>query len=82
MFLHIREPHSNGEDYADAIVSFMKRFKVVEHCRIGGMYDSVPHTRPVLVTGSMNEDKASRHRGLVSMAPEHLPGANQHRQHG
>ncbi len=67
MFLHIREPHSNGEDYADAIVSFMKRFKVVEHCRIGGMYDSVPHTRPVLVTGSMNEDKASRTEGLVSM---------------
>ena len=67
MFLHIREPHSNGEDYADAIVSFIKRFDVAEHCRVGGMYDSVPHTRPVLITGTMNSDKASRTQGLVSM---------------
>ena len=67
MFLHIREPHSNGEDYADAIVSFIREFDVVEHCRIGGMYDSVPHTRPVLITGTMNNEKASRATGLVSM---------------
>ena len=67
MFLHIREPHSNGEEYADAIASFIRRFNVVEHCRIGGMYDSVPHTRPVLVTGTMSSDKASRTEGLVSM---------------
>lgn len=67
MFLHIREPHSNGEEYADAIAAFIRRFNVVEHCRIGGMYDSVPHTRPVLVTGTMSSDKASRTEGLVSM---------------
>ena len=67
MFLHIREPHSNGEDYANAIASFIRRFNVVEHCRIGGMYDSVPHTRPVMVTGTMNSDRATRAEGLVSM---------------
>ena len=66
LFLHIREPHAMGEDYADSIVSLLKHFDVVEYCRIGGMYDSVPHTRPLLVTGSLNEGQAERMKGLVS----------------
>ena len=74
MFLHIREPHANGEDYANAIVSFMKHFDVSEHCRIGGMYDSVPHTRPVLVTGTLGDDKAERAAGLVSLRRSNYQG--------
>lgn len=66
MFLHIREPHALGEDYTDAIVALLKHFDVTEYCRIGGMYDQVPHTRPLLVTGSLSEDKAKRATGLVS----------------
>ena len=30
------------------------------------MYDSVPHTRPLLVTGTVNEDHAERAKGLIS----------------
>ena len=30
------------------------------------MYDSVPHTRPLLVTGTMNDDQAAKAAGLVS----------------
>ena len=54
LFLHLREPHAMGEDYTDAIVTLLKHFEVKEYCRIGGMYDSVPHTRRLLVTGSLN----------------------------
>ena len=66
LFVHIREPHALGEDYSEAIVALLKRFDVTEHCRIGGMYDSVPHTRPLLVTGTLGEEQADKAKGLVS----------------
>lgn len=66
LFLHIREPHAMGEDYTDAIVALLRHFDVTEYCRIGGMYDSVPHTRPVLVTGSLSEEQTLKTRGLMS----------------
>ena len=65
LFLHIREPHMSGEDYTESIVELLEYFKVAEHFRIGGMYDSVPHTRPLLVTGSLNDDQMDLARGLV-----------------
>ena len=55
LFIHIREPHNFGEEYTDSIVELFNYCKVTEYCRIGGMYDSVPHTRPILVTGSMTD---------------------------
>ena len=67
LFLHIREPHAMGEDYTDAIVELLRHFDVAEYCRIGGMYDSVPHTRPVLVTGSLTSDYEEKAKGLVSI---------------
>ena len=66
MFLHLREPHAMGEDYADAVVTLLRHFDVTEYCRIGGMYDSVPHTRPLLVTGTLNEEQAQTAAGLIS----------------
>ena len=65
LFLHIREPHMFGEDYTESIVELLEHFKVNEYFRIGGMYDSVPHTRPLLVTGSLNDDQRDLARGLI-----------------
>lgn len=66
LFLHIREPHAYGEDYCRAIFAALSHFGVREYCRVGGMYDSVPHTRPLLVTGSMSDEQAAKAAGLVS----------------
>ena len=66
IFLHLREPHAMGEDYTDAIVALLNHFDVTEYCRIGGMYDSVPHTRPVLVTGTLSEAHAEMAKGIVA----------------
>ena len=66
LFLHIREPHALGEDYTDAIVQVLQHFGVDEYCRIGGMYDAVPHTRPVLITGSLTPAQEERAHGLIS----------------
>ena len=53
MFLHLLEPHSNGEDYTDSILEVIKYFGVKRYCRVGAMYDAVPHTRPLLITGNL-----------------------------
>lgn len=52
LFLHLLEPHAMAEDYIESIVELMKTFHVGVYCRIGAMYDSVPHTRPIVVTGN------------------------------
>ena len=66
LFLHVREPHNFGETYCNAISEVLSHFDIQEYCRIGGMYDSVPHTRPLLVTGTMSDEQAAKARGLVS----------------
>ncbi len=61
LFLHLLEPHSNGEDYTDSILEVVRHFGVKRYCRIGAMYDAVPHTRPLLVTGSLGSVEQKRH---------------------
>ena len=60
LFLHLMEPHSNGEDYTDSILEVVKHFNVKRYCRLGAMYDAVPHTRPLLVTGSLGDVTQNR----------------------
>jgi hypothetical protein len=33
----------------------VKHFGVERYCRLGAMYDAVPHTRPLLVTGTLGD---------------------------
>ena len=60
LFLHLMEPHSNGEDYTDSILEVMTHFNIKRYCRLGAMYDAVPHTRPLLVTGNLGDVKQNR----------------------
>ena len=60
LFLHLMEPHSNGEDYTDSILELVNHFQVKRYCRLGAMYDAVPHTRPLLVTGSLGDVPQNR----------------------
>ena len=53
LFFHLREPHANSEEYTDSILKIVETFGVKRYCRLGAMYDAVPHTRPLLVTGSL-----------------------------
>ena len=54
IFLHLLEPHSMAEEYIDAVVEVLQTLKVKRYRRIGAMYDAVPHTRPLLVMGTLN----------------------------
>ncbi len=51
LFLHLMEPHAFGEDYAESVLPVLKFMGIRRYCRVGAMYDTVPHTRPLLVTG-------------------------------
>ncbi|MFC1900962.1 PAC2 family protein [Chloroflexota bacterium] len=51
LFLRMLEPHSHGEVYIDSILRLLARFNVKKYFLIGSMYDYVPHTRPLIVTG-------------------------------
>ena len=66
MFLHVREPHNMGERYCDAIAGLLMHFNVAEYCRVGGMYDSVPHPRSLLVTGTLTDEQENKAKGMVS----------------
>jgi hypothetical protein len=52
LFLHLLEPHAMAEDYVESIAALFERFGVSVYCRLGSMYDAVPHTRPLVVTGN------------------------------
>ena len=66
LLLEMREPQGRGEDYTEGITSMLKQFNVTEYCRIGGFYDAVPHTRPLLVTGSLTPSQIERAGHLIT----------------
>ena len=52
VFLHFLEPHAMGEAYVDSVLRVLEKLGVTRYFLIGGMYDAVPHTRPLVITGS------------------------------
>ncbi len=45
------EPHMFGEVFVDSVLSVLGKLGVQRYVWIGSMYDAVPHTRPLLVSG-------------------------------
>ena len=66
LFLHVLEPHTMAEEYVDSVVQLLKHFGVKRYGRVGGMYDAVPHTRPLLVTGTLNGEPLKDVPGMRS----------------
>ncbi len=52
LLAHLLEPHLYGEDYTEAMLELLSRMGVKRYSLVGAMYDMVPHTRPLLVSGS------------------------------
>ncbi len=51
LFLHLLEPHSLSEVYVDSVLRLFQTLQVKRYCLLGSMYDTVPHTKPLLVSG-------------------------------
>ncbi len=52
LILKLLEPHAWAEDFNDSVLEVLQAFNVERYVLVGSMYDSVPHTRPLKVTGS------------------------------
>ncbi|MBI21528.1 MAG: hypothetical protein CL780_04700 [Chloroflexi bacterium] len=65
VFIQMLEPHMFSEKYNDSVISLLDFLKIKLYILIGSMYDSVPHSRSLLVTGSTN-----------GLKPSDLPGIN------
>ena len=50
--IYMLEPHSFAEDFNEAIIDLINKLDGKRYISIGGMFDSVPHTKPLPVTGS------------------------------
>jgi predicted ATP-grasp superfamily ATP-dependent carboligase len=69
LFLHLLEPHSHAEIYVESVLQLLAKFGVKSYCLIGSMYDYVPHTKPLIVTGGASGEKAQQEltkRGIES----------------
>ena len=60
LFFHLLEPHASGEGYVDSVLEILKYYEVTRYTQVGGMSDAVPHTRPLLVSGTVPEETSKR----------------------
>lgn len=51
LLLRLVEPHANSELYIGSVLKILKTFNTKKYILLGSMYDTVPHTRPLLVSG-------------------------------
>ena len=66
LFIHLMEPHAFAERYVKSMVELLKTLDVKRYCRISGMYNAVPHTRPLRVTGSPALENLPGMAGLIT----------------
>ncbi len=51
VFINMLEPNMFAEQYVNSILRLLKILGVRRYCLLGSMYDMVPHTRTLIVTG-------------------------------
>ena len=71
---HLLEPHLYGEDYSDALLAIIERFGVKQYSLVGGMYDMVPHTRPLVVSGLGTGENVDRDYQIANAKPSSYEG--------
>jgi len=51
LLLRLLEPHAHAEYFISSVMKLLKAFGARKYILLGSMYDAVPHTRPLLVSG-------------------------------
>ena len=60
IFINMLEPNMFAERYISSILQLLTTLGIRRYCLLGSMYDMVPHTRPLLVTGGATGENAVR----------------------
>lgn len=58
VLIRMLEPHMNSELYIDSVLQVLKALNVEKYILLGSMYDTVPHTKPLIVSGYSMGDRA------------------------
>jgi predicted ATP-grasp superfamily ATP-dependent carboligase len=74
LFLRLLEPHSLAEVFVDSVLNLFKALKVKRYCLLGSMYDSLPHTKPLLVNGRASGTKAEQDLKKAGIQPSTYQG--------
>ncbi|MFW5980498.1 MAG: PAC2 family protein [Halanaerobiaceae bacterium] len=53
IFLNLLEPHYQGEKYVNIIYEILNKLEIQRYCLLGSMNNTVPHTKPLLVSGEV-----------------------------
>lgn len=69
VFLDLLEPHSNAGLYVDSVLKVLTELGTSKYILLGSMYDVVPHTRPLLVSGYGMGDGALKDIRTVGAMP-------------
>ena len=74
LFLRLLEPHMLGEDYVESVLAVLQRFGVRRYLLLGSMYDMVPYTRPLLVSGIVSNLKLQNELETAKVVPSEYAG--------
>jgi predicted ATP-grasp superfamily ATP-dependent carboligase len=74
LFLRMLEPHAQAEVYVDSVLQVIKALKVQRYCLLGSMYDAVPHTKPLLVSGRATGERAEQDLRKAGVQTSHYQG--------
>ncbi|MBI4297971.1 MAG: PAC2 family protein [Chloroflexi bacterium] len=59
VLMHCLEPHMFGETFVESMLAVLEKLHIERYMLLGSMYDSIPHTRPLLVSGSASDEATS-----------------------
>lgn len=74
VLVHLLEPHSNSEEYNEGVLELLDGLGVTSYVTVGSMYDSVPHTRPLIISGSMRGWDEPPSLGEITLARSNYQG--------
>lgn len=69
VFLNLLEPQANADIYVDSVVKLLTTLKTSKYVLLGSMYDIVPHTRPLLVSGYGMGERAQQDVRMAGAMP-------------
>ena len=69
LLLRLLEPHAHSEYYIGSVLKVLRTLKAKKYILLGSMYDTVPHTRPLIVSGYGMGEGALRDIAKVGALP-------------
>ncbi len=74
IFLHLLEPHNDSDRYIESVIRMLTKFNVKRYCLIGSMYDYVPHTMALQVSGGASGQAAAAELEIYGIEASNYQG--------